>query len=610
MASASPLVIRPRSAGEILDEACELYRAELPLLLVLSALFHAPALTALLLLVTLPAPESVFLRIAWPVAAGLLLTMTGLGSGASQEALRRLADAEKPQGLACVRATLRRGLDHAAARGLVLCGTVLGGFCLLVPGLAVWASGAAVHAVLAGGDERLFAALATSRREAQRQPLKTAAVVLTRLPLLAVVVLNLHVVFAVALWIAEHLAGFDVAVVSVVAALDNPAYLLVLSLLAWLLLAPLFEAANFLLHADGRARFEGLDLWYRVRRQFGAAAALLLAAWLLTHGRAAADEPAAVVQEARRDVKAMTREVREAEPYPGSGRWLPRLREVVGRLEASEGKAASYRWYRDALAGFEHRSRAGALHVLAGLDERLGLVEESLAARVEADGPRRPKLTKEEMKHLLPATTEDEEEVQRKRAEAKMRERPAERQRVRRDDSGPARDESRGPGVLSPQPGGGFSALGWTLLAGAAVAVVLLALIWGRRQPQAPKKSVAVEADALERPLERPDRQSVDDLWQRAEELARAGNYRDGVRVLYLAVLAVLHRANLIRFEPTRTNGEYVRQLRPRADLGQPFRDLTRRFEQQLYGAATSRGEDFDVCRGLAVAIRDVVQNG
>ena len=39
-------------------------------------------------------------------------------------------------------------------------------------------------------------------------------------------------------------------------------------LLAWLLLTPFFEESNYLLYVDARARYEGLDLWYRVRRHF------------------------------------------------------------------------------------------------------------------------------------------------------------------------------------------------------------------------------------------------------------------------------------------------------------------------------------------------------
>src|SRR5437660_1165946 len=81
----------------------------------------------------------------------------------------------------------------------------------LVPGLAAWGSAAAVHPLLAAGGMGLWAAFRAASQEAQRQPGKTGAVVLSRLALLVVAVINLHLLGVVALWIAEHLAGFDTA---------------------------------------------------------------------------------------------------------------------------------------------------------------------------------------------------------------------------------------------------------------------------------------------------------------------------------------------------------------------------------------------------------------
>src|SRR5262249_58729005 len=125
---------------------------------------------------------------------------------------------------ACGRAALAHGLDQAAARALVLTGAVLGGVCLLLPGLAAWIGSATVHSLLAAGEGRLFDALAASRRAARRQPGKVAAVVLSRIPLLVLAVLNLHTLVAGGLWIAEHLAGLDVALTGLLLSLDNPVY--------------------------------------------------------------------------------------------------------------------------------------------------------------------------------------------------------------------------------------------------------------------------------------------------------------------------------------------------------------------------------------------------
>src|SRR5262249_11173447 len=80
---------RPRPAGEVLDDAWRLALADAPPLLALSGLFAVPAAAVLLILLTRPAPESLVGRCLLPALAALLLPLTGLGSGACQEWLRR-----------------------------------------------------------------------------------------------------------------------------------------------------------------------------------------------------------------------------------------------------------------------------------------------------------------------------------------------------------------------------------------------------------------------------------------------------------------------------------------------------------------------------------------
>ena len=94
------------------------------------------------------------------------------------------------------------------------------------------------------------------------------------------------------------------------------------------------------------------------------------------------------------------------------------------------------------------------------------------------------------------------------------------------------------------------------------------------------------------------------ELWRQAENLAQQGRFLDGVRSLYLAVLAYLHRSNRIRYEPTRTNGEYLDQLRSHRPLQDSFRGLTGIFELKWYGERTCGSDDFASCRQLAEAIR------
>src|SRR5437588_6739904 len=111
--------LRPRTAGEVLDDAWRLALADAPLLLALSGLFAVPAAGAVLLLLTLPMPDSLSGRYALPALTALLLPLTGLGSGACQELFRRRTS-DMPVSLgACLGVALRRGLDHITGAALV-----------------------------------------------------------------------------------------------------------------------------------------------------------------------------------------------------------------------------------------------------------------------------------------------------------------------------------------------------------------------------------------------------------------------------------------------------------------------------------------------------------
>jgi hypothetical protein len=90
--------------------------------------------------------------------------------------------------------------------------------------------------------------------------------------------------------------------------------------------------------------------------------------------------------------------------------------------------------------------------------------------------------------------------------------------------------------------------------------------------------------------------------------LARQGEFLEAVRRLYLAVLAQLHRSHLIRYEKTRTNGEYLRQVRlapeAPAELHASFGRLTWLFDQKWYGDRACDGQEYGACRALAEDVR------
>jgi hypothetical protein len=580
--------IRPRSLGELLDDAIRLGFADAPLLLALSGLFLVPAAITLLLLLTLPASDNAWLALVLPCIAAFLLPLTGLGSGACQELFHRRADDRAVSLTACLGAALRGGVAHITARALTLVGILLGLAFLVVPGLSVW--------------------LMT--------PAKSIVVGLVRLGALLFTLLNLHILIEVALWVAGNLAGFDTALLNVALGLSNLAYDAALVVLAWWLLAPFAEACNYLLHVDTRVRYEGLDLWYRVQRLYPAVerskatvCLLALGALLLGSSVLYADERRVeVVRNARHEVRSVRDEVSAAEPYPGGARWTPRLRAALDAVRR-DGDAKHHGRFDKAIDQFAKRDRRGALKTLDELDEQLGLIEDSFAADAanqDSDDARRL-LGPEEARKLLPERSKEGKKESPKKG-------PLDRKKdetVEIETKG-----SRGPGIMVPA-GGGFSAFGWLLLVGLFLACVVVAVILFVQQRQTlPKvekpKQTSTTLPSLESILNEPDQHTASALWQQADDLARQGQFLEALRRLYLAVLALLHRSHLIRYEKTRTNGEYVRQVRlaPEAppNLHALFNQLTRLFDQKWYGDRACDGREYGDYRALAEQLRAEVE--
>jgi hypothetical protein len=170
--------------------------------------------------------------------------------------------------------------------------------------------------------------------------------------------------------------------------------------------------------------------------------------------------------------------------------------------------------------------------------------------------------------------------------------------------------------MIAPQPSGGFGVPGWALLGGLALAVFVVAglLFWSARKggprtvkPARTSGRSEPEPVALPQPHERP----TAEWWQEAEDLARDGRQLEAVRSLYLAVLSLLHRQHLLRYEATRTNGEYVQQVRlaPQAppELHALFDRLTGLFEGKWYGERACTPDEFDACRRLAKEVEQTV---
>src|SRR5947207_9862899 len=135
MALQDHVEVRPRSTGEILDDAWRLYLGDLPLLLALTGLFLLPAAGVALWLVAGPTPEAGWTRALLPALAALLFPLTGLASGACQEAFHLRAEGHAPRLRECLAAAGRRGLNHVTSQALMLALPALALLCLALPDL-------------------------------------------------------------------------------------------------------------------------------------------------------------------------------------------------------------------------------------------------------------------------------------------------------------------------------------------------------------------------------------------------------------------------------------------------------------------------------------------
>ncbi|HEX2678896.1 MAG TPA: DUF4129 domain-containing protein [Polyangiales bacterium] len=136
----------------------------------------------------------------------------------------------------------------------------------------------------------------------------------------------------------------------------------------------------------------------------------------------------------------------------------------------------------------------------------------------------------------------------------------------------------------------------WTVMLAALLVVALVVyqvMAESRRRPR--KTGLVAPAAATLTPSEQEPRQLLDT----AAQLAERGLYREALRALYVATLAALDRARLIRFEPDKTNGQYLRGMPP-SEMRQLFGAFTRIFDHKWYGREEASVVDYEQCRQLA----------
>jgi hypothetical protein len=159
-----------------------------------------------------------------------------------------------------------------------------------------------------------------------------------------------------------------------------------------------------------------------------------------------------------------------------------------------------------------------------------------------------------------------------------------------------AEDSGNLPTVASmPLPGPAF----FLALGVMFVAVVALFLFFTRREEQ---RAVALARSAAADAVPDPRDRAPDDWLAEAATLAAHQRYGEALRAVYLATLVALDRRAWIRFEPSLTNWQYLRQM-PSGGAREDFRALTRTFDVKVYGEERAGEADYRSSRALAERI-------
>jgi hypothetical protein len=119
---------------------------------------------------------------------------------------------------------------------------------------------------------------------------------------------------------------------------------------------------------------------------------------------------------------------------------------------------------------------------------------------------------------------------------------------------------------------------------------------------------VARDLDAQIRRRGAPSRRSSPDadLWSSARDHAAAGDFAAASHALYAALLDRLARQGHLALHPSKTGGDYWRELHRRASpLAGDFRMFARRFDRVMFGAGLVTSTDFGELAGLADRVLD-----
>ena len=107
--------------------------------------------------------------------------------------------------------------------------------------------------------------------------------------------------------------------------------------------------------------------------------------------------------------------------------------------------------------------------------------------------------------------------------------------------------------------------------------------------------------DTRARRSRRDGARAGEDPFAVADRFAAEGRYEDAAHALYHGVLLALARSERVRLDPSKTSGDYARELRKRGSASyQPFRTFSRRFDVAVFGHGGCDAQLIDDLRRLS----------
>jgi len=139
----------------------------------------------------------------------------------------------------------------------------------------------------------------------------------------------------------------------------------------------------------------------------------------------------------------------------------------------------------------------------------------------------------------------------------------------------------------------------WIILAAAVLLVIALGLrFW-----------LGGEAEARRRQARRDMVVGGGDPWVDAERLAKAGEYTEAAHLLYRGVIERLAAAEQIRVHPSKTSGDYARDLVLRGSPAHnDFRQFGRRYDRVLFDLGTCDADTYVALRDQATSVIRLLQ--